>query len=69
MFEHSLKVWKLLKEGASVYVAGSSTKMPADVNAAFVEIISQEGGVQKEDASKWLQNLERARKYHVEAWS
>ncbi|CAM8994534.1 unnamed protein product [Rhodiola kirilowii] len=69
MHENSHKVWKLLREGAAVYVAGSSTKMPADVFAAFVEIISKESGVPKEDAVRWLQTMERGGKYHVEAWS
>ncbi|KAJ4842986.1 multidrug-resistance type transporter [Turnera subulata] len=67
--EHSHSVWKLLLEGASVYVAGSSTKMPSDVMAAFEEIISKETGVSKEAAAMQLRRLEREGRYHVEAWS
>jgi len=32
MREHSGRVWNLLAEGASVYITGSSTKMPTDVH-------------------------------------
>lgn len=69
MRDHSQKIWELLGKGASVYVAGSSTKMPSDVMETFEEIISKEGGVPKEAAVRWLRALEKAGRYHVEAWS
>lgn len=69
MREHSQRIWTLLSEGAAIYVAGSSTKMPADVLSAFEEIISKETGVPRESAVRWLLALEKAGKYHVEAWS
>ncbi|XP_074272383.1 NADPH-dependent diflavin oxidoreductase 1-like isoform X2 [Silene latifolia] len=65
----SKKIWNLLCEGASVYVAGSSSKMPSDVMTAFEEIISMESGASKQDAARWLIALEKAGRYHVEAWS
>lgn len=67
--EHSQKVWNLLNSGAAVYVAGSSTKMPSDVWSAFEDIVSKEGAVSRESAVRWLRALEKAGKYHVEAWS
>ncbi|XP_068336164.1 NADPH-dependent diflavin oxidoreductase 1 isoform X3 [Pyrus communis] len=69
MREHSEKVWKLLMEGAAIYVAGSSTKMPADVLLAFEEIVSKESELPQESAARWLRELENAGRYHVEAWS
>lgn len=69
MRENSKKIWSLLGEGAAIYVAGSSTKMPSDVFSCFEEIISKENGVSRESALRWLRILERAGKYHVEAWS
>ncbi|KAK9271840.1 hypothetical protein L1049_002205 [Liquidambar formosana] len=69
MREHSQRIWTLLSEGAAIYVAGSSTKMPADVLSTFEEIISKETGVPRESAVRWLTALEKAGKYHVEAWS
>ncbi|KAF2299513.1 hypothetical protein GH714_032321 [Hevea brasiliensis] len=69
MREHSERIWDLVLEGASIYVAGSSTKMPSDVMAAFEDIISQEAGVSKEAAGLLLRRLERDGRYHVEAWS
>lgn len=69
MQEHSQRLWNLLSEGAVVYVAGSSTKMPSDVLSAFEDIISKESGLPRESAVKWLRALEKASKYHVEAWT
>ncbi|XP_057524500.1 NADPH-dependent diflavin oxidoreductase 1 isoform X1 [Amaranthus tricolor] len=69
MQEHRHKVWDLLSKGASVYVAGSSTKMPSDVLSTFEEIVSTESEVSKEAAVRWLRALEKAGRYHVEAWS
>uniref|UniRef100_A0A2P2Q384 NADPH-dependent diflavin oxidoreductase 1 n=1 Tax=Rhizophora mucronata TaxID=61149 RepID=A0A2P2Q384_RHIMU len=69
MREHSQRIWELLSEGAAIYVAGSSTKMPSDVMSALEEIISKEAGVPREAATIWLRRLEKEGRYHVEAWS
>lgn len=69
MKEQSKRIWNLLSAGAAVYIAGSSTKMPADVTAALEEVISEESGVSKESATRWLKLLERAGRFHIEAWS
>ncbi|XP_039143162.1 NADPH-dependent diflavin oxidoreductase 1 isoform X2 [Dioscorea cayenensis subsp. rotundata] len=67
--EESEKVFRLLGEGASIYIAGSSTKMPADVTSAIEEIISKEAGITKESAVLWLRRLEKAGRFYIEAWS
>ncbi|KAL3640443.1 multidrug-resistance type transporter [Castilleja foliolosa] len=67
--ENSKRIWSLLTQGASVYVAGSANKMPSDVLSAFEEIVSRESGVSRGDALRWIRTLEKAGKYHVEAWS
>ncbi|KAK3035223.1 hypothetical protein RJ639_033857 [Escallonia herrerae] len=69
MREQSTRIWNLLREGAAVYVAGSSNNMPSDVFSAFEEIISKESGVSREAAVRLLRGLEKAGRYNVEAWS
>ncbi|XP_020553587.1 NADPH-dependent diflavin oxidoreductase 1 isoform X3 [Sesamum indicum] len=69
MREQSMKIWSLLTQGAAVYVAGSANKMPSDVFSVFEEIVSTESGVSREAALRWIRTLEKAGKYHVEAWS
>ncbi|KAK7273017.1 hypothetical protein RIF29_14063 [Crotalaria pallida] len=67
--EQSQRIWKLLAEGAAVYIAGSSTKMPTDVTSAFEEIVSKENEVSRDAAIRWIKALEKSGKYHIEAWS
>ncbi|XP_061348575.1 NADPH-dependent diflavin oxidoreductase 1 isoform X1 [Gastrolobium bilobum] len=69
MREQSQRIWNLLAEGAAVYIAGSSTKMPADVTSAFEDIVSKENGVSREAAVRWIRTLEKCGKFHIEAWS
>lgn len=69
MRECSEKVWGLLENGAVVYVAGSSNKMPLDVLCAFEDVVAKGSGVEKEAAVRWVKALEKGRKYFVEAWS
>ncbi|KAK4854321.1 hypothetical protein QYF36_022219 [Acer negundo] len=69
MLVQSQKIWNLLVAEVSIYVAGSSTKMPSDIWSTFDEIVSKEGGIPKDSATIWLKALNRAGKYHVEAWS
>ncbi|EFH55256.1 hypothetical protein ARALYDRAFT_901449 [Arabidopsis lyrata subsp. lyrata] len=61
----SKKVWDLLCDGAAVYVAGLSTKLPSDVMSALEDIVSETEG----SASRLLKALEKAGRYNVEAWS
>ncbi|KAI9085540.1 hypothetical protein K1719_032383 [Acacia pycnantha] len=69
MREQSHRIWNLLAEGAAIYIAGSSTKMPADVSATLEEIVCKESGVSKDAALRWFRALEKSGKYHIEAWS
>ncbi|KAG6489958.1 hypothetical protein ZIOFF_051240 [Zingiber officinale] len=69
MKEESKRIWNLLSAGAAIYIAGSSTKMPADVTSTLEEIIMEESGISKESAAKWLRLLEKAGRFFIEAWS
>ncbi|MCO5554491.1 hypothetical protein L7F22_008020 [Adiantum nelumboides] len=66
--EQSKKVWAMLCSGCVVYVAGSAVKMPADVFAALEKVVRTEGCQSEDAARKWLKQLERVGRYHVEAW-
>ncbi|XP_072961674.1 NADPH-dependent diflavin oxidoreductase 1 isoform X1 [Typha angustifolia] len=67
--EESTRIWSLLNAGAAIYIAGSSTKMPADVTKALEEVISKESGMSKESASRWLRAQERTGRFNIETWS
>ncbi|KAJ4780650.1 NADPH-dependent diflavin oxidoreductase 1 [Rhynchospora pubera] len=67
--EQSARVWGLLNAGAAIYLAGSSTKMPADVTEALEEVVAKESGVSREAAARWLKTLEKAGRFNIETWS
>ncbi|KAG9458275.1 hypothetical protein H6P81_002783 [Aristolochia fimbriata] len=69
MREESERIWGLLANGAAVYVAGSSSKMPADVFSCLEEIIAKETGLARETATRLLRKLEREGRYFVDTWS
>ena len=60
----------LAREGAHVFVSGSSTRMPEDVHEEFVRIAETHGGVGgREEAVRWVKALEAEGRYTVESWS
>jgi len=68
--EQSARVMNMLcSNKVAIYIAGCSTKMPADVTAALEEVICQETGDSKESVSEWLKDMKRAGKFIIEAWS
>ncbi|CAN6478791.1 unnamed protein product [Victoria cruziana] len=69
MQEESERVWNLLSDGAAVYIAGSASKMPADVTSCLEDIISKAGGVPRESAVRLLRQLERVGRFNIESWS
>jgi sulfite reductase alpha subunit-like flavoprotein len=62
-------VWRLLQQGAMVYVSGSADKMPADVAAAFRDVAAEQGGLGEAEAERFVRQLQLGGRYFVEAWS
>jgi sulfite reductase alpha subunit-like flavoprotein len=60
----------LLKQGAVVLIAGSASKMPADVTAAICEVLRKETEELKGQgvAEKYLAKLESEGRFAMEAW-
>lgn len=67
--EQSLLIHRLLvQEGGSVFVCGSSGKMPTSVRAALVDAFAAGGSVTKEIAEGWLAAMEKQSRYVQETW-
>ena len=47
---HAMRVWRMLRAGAAVYVAGSAAKMPQDVRETMEKVVEACGGVSIDDA-------------------
>ena len=66
--ETSSEVFRLLDQGATIYVCGSSGKMPQAVRAALLQVIKREGQVEDEGARHYLDAIEKQGKYKQETW-
>lgn len=61
--ENSADVWAWLQRGASLYVCGDADKMAPDVHQALLDIASEQGGLNQEQAEDYLRQLNRDKRY------
>jgi cytochrome P450/NADPH-cytochrome P450 reductase len=66
--EESALVWRLLEEGGYVYVCGSQP-MREGVHEAFLDIVGEHGGMPREHAEAFLEELELSdKRYRPDLW-
>jgi cytochrome P450/NADPH-cytochrome P450 reductase len=66
--EEQDKVWRLLQEGAIIYICGDASKMAPDVRKAFAEIYATKMGTSEQEANQWLDELTAQGRYLVDVW-
>ena len=57
------RVWRLLQQGAPVYVCGDGSRMAPAVRDCLIRICEQHARCSREEASQWLQGLMRDGRY------
>lgn len=67
--EHSATLYKLIQEGAYIYLSGSSNRLPVDVKEALQEILEKEGGLSRKEAEEFFTKLMKAKRFQEETWS
>jgi sulfite reductase alpha subunit-like flavoprotein len=60
-------VWRLVQEGAYIYVCGSQM-MRDDVRAAFVRVFTRCGALTPEEADATMSRLEAENRYRPDVW-
>jgi sulfite reductase (NADPH) flavoprotein alpha-component len=63
MLEKKAQLWSWLQDGAIFYVCGDASRMAKDVDQALRTIAQEEGAMSEEDASAWVKNLLKERRY------
>ena len=63
MLEKKEQLWSWLGEGAVFYVCGDASRMAKDVDQALLTIAKEEGSMSEEDASAWVKNLQKEKRY------
>lgn len=66
--EKSIEIWNWLQDGAYLYVCGDADNMAPDVNEALIDIISQQGNKSREDATEYLRQLTRDKRYQRDVY-
>jgi cytochrome P450/NADPH-cytochrome P450 reductase len=63
------RVWKLIEDGAIVYVCGDGSKMEPDVKAALMAIYRDKTGSDEAAAVRWIDDLGTRNRYVLDVWA
>ena len=67
--EHADEVWRLLQQGAVVYVCGDAGAMEPAVRKALQDIYAAKTGTTAEAAGVWQQQLTNEQRYLADVWA
>jgi sulfite reductase (NADPH) flavoprotein alpha-component len=68
MRENAAELWKWLGEGAYFYVCGDAARMAKDVDDALHRIVEEAGGRSKEEASAYVEELKKTKRYRKDVY-
>jgi cytochrome P450/NADPH-cytochrome P450 reductase len=63
------KVWRLIEQGAIVFVCGDGGKMEPDVKATLMSIHQEKTGSNADAASRWIDDLGTKNRYVLDVWA
>ncbi|HJQ67650.1 MAG TPA: cytochrome P450 [Blastocatellia bacterium] len=62
-------VWRMIEEGAVVYVCGDASRMAPDVRRTFAAVYREKTGASDARAEEWLNDLAARGSYLVDVWA
>ncbi|OTA21986.1 sulfite reductase subunit alpha [Xenorhabdus beddingii] len=68
LHEQGEDVWRWIQDGAHLYVCGDANRMAKDVEQTLLDIISQQGGMDAEQADEFLSELRLERRYQRDVY-
>jgi sulfite reductase (NADPH) flavoprotein alpha-component len=68
MMENAAELWRWLEEGGYFYVCGDASRMAKDVDEALHRIVEEAGGKSKEEASAYVEDLKKAKRYRKDVY-
>ncbi|MGC7892763.1 MULTISPECIES: assimilatory sulfite reductase (NADPH) flavoprotein subunit [Vibrio] len=68
LLEQSELVWQWIQNGAYLYVCGDATHMAKDVHDALIVIAQQQGGLSREQAETYINDLRKAKRYQRDVY-
>ncbi len=68
MRENGAELWKWLEGGAHFYVCGDAKRMAKDVERAIIDVASQYGGKNPDEAVAYLAHLKKTGRYQADVY-
>ncbi|ELL9332426.1 assimilatory sulfite reductase (NADPH) flavoprotein subunit [Vibrio fluvialis] len=68
VLEQADQVWQWLQDGAYVYICGDATRMAKDVHEALIVVAQQQGGLSREKAEEYFNELRKAKRYQRDVY-
>ncbi|MES2273411.1 MAG: sulfite reductase [Chlamydiota bacterium] len=68
MLENKKSLWDWLQNGSYLYVCGDAEQMAKDVDAALQQIAREVGGMNEEDARKYIRSLRTEKRYLLDVY-
>jgi cytochrome P450/NADPH-cytochrome P450 reductase len=66
---HADEAWRLIEQGAVVYICGDASRMAPDVRATLAAIYREKTGGSADAAEAWLRNLAAQGRYLTDVWA
>ena len=68
MRENAAELWSWIKGGAYFYVCGDAKRMAKDVDAALLDIVAQQGGMDAAAAAEYVKQLKKDKRYQRDVY-
>lgn len=68
VLEQAEQLWQWLQDGAYVYICGDATRMAKDVHEALITVAEQQGGLSREKAEEYFNDLRKAKRYQRDVY-
>jgi sulfite reductase (NADPH) flavoprotein alpha-component len=68
MLERGKELYAWLQEGAHFYVCGDASRMAHDVHEALIEVVSQHGGLARDVAEAYVEDLKKSKRYQRDVY-
>jgi cytochrome P450/NADPH-cytochrome P450 reductase len=63
------EVWRMIEDGAAVFVCGDASRMAPDVRRTFAAIYREKTGAGEAEAESWLDEMAAHNRYLVDVWA
>ena len=68
MLENSKELFEWLENGAYFYICGDKQKMAKDVHNAIIDVIEKEGGMNRQEAESYLNDMQKNGRYQRDVY-